>query len=682
MPQCSKPNPALPSHRRKEIENTRLMSLAAQVAAPVRWSTLSDVTGLDAAIVRAMSALHDEQRADGHYAFDLEADAAIPAEYIMVKHFLGELDPEMERRTANYLRRIQEPHGGWPMLAKGELNMSASVKAYFALKIAGDPIDAPHMVRAREAILAHGGAVNMNIFTRMMLAFFGIVPWRAVPVMPVEIMHAPGWFPINIWRFSYWARDTVVPLLVLMAKKPKAANPRNVHIDELFVVPAHAVKRWPKTANQVGFWGHFFVGLDKVLRVVEPLFPKASRESAIRKAVDFLRERLNGEDGVGAIYPSIAYTYMMFNVLGMPQDHPDMVIARSALEKLVAQNGEEAFCQPCLSPVWDTVLAAHALLEASPDETANAERALDWLLPLQVLDVKGDWAYRRPDLRPGGWAFQYKNDHYVDLDDTAVVVMAMDRARNKTGTRRYDNAIARAVEWVVGMQSSNGGWGAFDVDNTSYYLNHIPFADHGALLDPPTADVTARCLSMLGQLGETMETSEAVRRGVAYLIKDQHPEGSWFGRWGINYIYGTWSVLCAFNAVGIDPQHPAIRRAVAWLAEIQNPDGGWGEADAGYALDYVAYQPAETTASQTSWAVIGLMAAGEVDHPAVKRGIAYIQANQGEDGFWEEPHYTGTGFPRVFYLRYLGYSKFFPLWAMARYRNLKQGNTATVLHGM
>ncbi len=682
MPQCSKPTPALPSHRRKEIENTRLMSLAAQVAAPVRWSSLSDVTGLDAAIVRAMSALHDEQRADGHYAFDLEADAAIPAEYIMVKHFLGELDPEMERRTANYLRRIQEPHGGWPMLAKGELNMSASVKAYFALKIAGDPIDAPHMVKAREAILAHGGAVNMNIFTRMMLAFFGIVPWRAVPVMPVELMHAPGWFPINIWRFSYWARDTVVPLLVLMAKKPKAANPRKVHIDELFIVPAHAVKRWPKTANQVGFWGAFFVGLDKVLRVVEPLFPKASRESAIQKAVDFLRERLNGEDGVGAIYPSIAYTYMMFNVLGMPQDHPDMAIARSALEKLVAQNGEEAFCQPCLSPVWDTVLAAHALLEASPDETANAERALDWLLPLQVLDVKGDWAYRRPDLRPGGWAFQYKNDHYVDLDDTAVVVMAMDRARNKTGTRRYDNAIARAVEWVVGMQSSNGGWGAFDVDNTSYYLNHIPFADHGALLDPPTADVTARCLSMLGQLGETMETSEAVRRGVAYLIKEQHPEGSWFGRWGINYIYGTWSVLCAFNAVGIDPQHPAIRRAVAWLAEIQNPDGGWGEADAGYALDYVAYQPSETTASQTSWAVIGLMAAGEVEHPAVKRGIAYIQANQGEDGFWDEPHYTGTGFPRVFYLRYLGYSKFFPLWAMARYRNLRQGNTATVLHGM
>ena len=398
--------------------------------------------------------------------------------------------------------------------------------------------------------------------------------------------------------------------------------------------------------------------------------------------MDFLTERLNGDDGVGAIYPSIAYTLMMFHVLGYADDHPDMVVAQAALEKLVAQNGEEAFCQPCLSPVWDTVLTTHALLEAERDDSEAAERALDWLLPLQVLDVKGDWAYRRPDLRPGGWAFQYKNDHYVDLDDTAVVVMAMDRARNRSGTRRYDEAISRAVEWVLGMQSTNGGWGAFDVDNTSYYLNAIPFADHGALLDPPTADVTARCLSMLGQLGETESSSPAVRRAVEYLLREQHAEGSWFGRWGVNYIYGTWSVLCAFNAVGVDPAHPAVRRAVDWLVEIQNEDGGWGEADSGYALDYAAYLPFESTASQTAWALIGLMAAGGVDHPAVARGVAYLQAHQDEGGHWPEPHYTGTGFPRVFYLRYNGYSKFFPLWAMSRYRNLRQGNTATVLHGM
>ena len=664
------------------MENDRFMPSAAQLVEPVVRSVKPVATGLNAAISKATTALLDEQRADGHFAFDLEADAAIPSEYIMVKHFLGQPDPEMERRTGNYLRRLQEPHGGWPMLAKGELNISASVKAYFALKVAGDSVDAPHMVKAREAILAHGGAAGINIFTRTTLAFFGIVPWSAVPVMPVELMHAPGWFPINIWRFSYWARDTLVPLLVLMAKKPRAANPRKIGIDELFLVPPHQMKRWPRTVNQVGFWGFFFIYLDRLLRVVEPMFPKASRQSAIDKAVDFVRTRLNGDDGLGAIYPSIANTVMMFHVLGMPEDHPDMITAKAALEKLVAHNGEEAFCQPCVSPVWDTVLSAHALLESTPDDVARAEQALDWLVPLQVLDVKGDWAYRRPDLRPGGWAFQYKNDYYVDLDDTAVVVMAMDRARNKTGTRRFDHAIERAREWVVGMQSTNGGWGAFDVDNTSYYLNHIPFADHGALLDPPTADVTARCISMLGQLGETAETNESVRRGLDYLFRDQHPEGSWFGRWGVNYIYGTWSVLCCFNAVGLDPHHPSLRRGIDWLIKIQNQDGGWGEDDAGYGLDYQSYKPSASTPSQTSWAIIGLMAAGEVDHPSVKRGIAYLESLQAADGLWEEERYTGTGFPRVFYLRYLGYAKFFPLWALARYRNLKAGNTATVLHGM
>ena len=524
--------------------------------------------------------------------------------------------------------------------------------------------------------------MRINIFTRTTLAFFGIVPWSAVPVMPVEIMHAPDWFPIHIWRMSYWARDTLVPLLVLMAKKPRAANPRKVGLDELFLVPPHEVKHWPHTANQVGAWGRLFIWLDRLLRVVEPFFPEKSRQSAIDKAVEFCRERLNGDDGLGAIYPSIANTVMMFHVLGVPEDHPDMVTAKSALEKLVARNGDEGFCQPCLSPVWDTVLSAHALLEATQDDSADVERALDWLKPLQVLDFKGDWAHKRPDLRPGGWAFQYKNDHYVDLDDTAVVVMAMDRTRNKTGTRRFDEAIDRAVEWVLGMQSTNGGWASFDVDNESYYLNHIPFADHGALLDPPTADVTARCLSMLGQLGHTAESSDAVRRSVDYLLREQHPEGSWFGRWGVNYVYGTRSVLCAFNAVGIDAAHPAVRRAVAWLVEIQNPDGGWGEGASGYALDHVRYKASPSTASQTAWALIGLMAAGETDAPAVSRGIAYLEANQGEDGFWDEPRYTGTGFPRVFYLRYLGYSKFFPLWAMARYRNLAQGNLSTVLHGM
>ena len=328
------------------------------------------------------------------------------------------------------------------------------------------------------------------------------------------------------------------------------------------------------------------------------------------------------------------------------------------------------------------MLSAHALLEAAQapdlgDAHAAAERALDWLLPHQILDVKGDWAYKRPDLRPGGWTFMYNNAHYPDLDDTAVIVMALDRVRRATGTRRYDEPIARAVEWVVGMQSANGGWASYDVDNTAYYLNYIPFADHGALLDPPTADVTARCVAMLGQLGERASTSEALRRGLEYLIAEQHVEGSWFGRWGVNYVYGTWSVLCGLAAAGVEASHTSMQRAAAWLTQIQNADGGWGEDDHGYSRDYKGYKPSPSAPSQTAWAILGLMAAGEVDSPAIRRGIAHLQHVQATDGLWDEDLHTGTGFPRVFYLRYDGYPKFFPLLAMARYRNLQSGISAS-----
>jgi squalene-hopene/tetraprenyl-beta-curcumene cyclase len=343
----------------------------------------------------------------------------------------------------------------------------------------------------------------------------------------------------------------------------------------------------------------------------------------------------------------------------------------------------EAYCQPCVSPVWDTALTCHALLEAGDDASRAATlRGLDWLVPLQVLDVIGDWSVRRPSVRPGGWAFQYANPHYPDLDDTAVVVMAMDRARRIGAGDRYDPAIARAVEWVKGLQSSDGGWAAFDVDNTFHYLNNIPFADHGALIDPPTEDVTARCVSMLAQLGETRANSEAVERGVQYLLRTQTRDGSWYGRWGLNYIYGTWSSLCALNACGIDPKSAEIRRAVDWLLSIQNPDGGWGEDGSSYKLEYSGHEPAASTASQTAWALLGLMACGEINHPAVERGVRYLAQTQAADGFWNEERFTATGFPRVFYLRYHGYRKFFPLWALARYRNLKAANSAVVSFGM
>jgi squalene-hopene/tetraprenyl-beta-curcumene cyclase len=639
---------------------------------------------LERHISAATQALLARQRPDGHWCFELEADATIPAEYVLLRHYRGERpNLELERKIGVYLRRIQGAHGGWPLVHGGAFDMSASVKAYFALKMIGDDPQAPHMRRARETVLAHGGAARSNVFTRFLLALYGAIPWQGVPTMPVEIMLLPKWFPFHITKISYWARTVLVPLLVLQALKPLASNPRGVRIDELFVVPPTQVRDWPKGAHQTWGWVKFFGVVDRLLKLVEPLFPSAVRRRSIEAAVAFVLERLNGVDGLGAIYPAIANSVMMFDALGYASDDAHLVAARESIERLLVVAAHEAYCQPCVSPVWDTALATHALLEAGGARNeAQARAGLAWLRPLQVLDVKGDWATRRQHLRPGGWAFQYANAHYPDLDDTAVVVMAMDRAARGTSGTPDAAAIARGREWIEGLQSRDGGWAAFDADNTHHYLNNIPFADHGALLDPPTADVTARCVSMLAQLGETRETSAALARGIDALLADQRKDGSWFGRWGMNYIYGTWSALCALGVAGADPRSAPIRRGVDWLLRIQNADGGWGEGADSYKLDYQGLQPAPSTASQTAWALLGLMAAGEVDHPAVARGVAYLVAMQGEDGFWQEEFHTATGFPRVFYLRYHGYSKFFPLWALARYRNLKRGNSRSIALGM
>ncbi|MFZ5779984.1 MAG: squalene--hopene cyclase [Pseudomonadota bacterium] len=637
---------------------------------------------LEADIDRAAQALLGRQKPDGHWVFELEADATIPSEYVLLRQYLGEPDaPELERKIGNYLRRIQGKHGGWPLFHGGDFDISASVKAYFCLKMIGDDPDAPHMARARAAILAHGGAARVNVFTRILLAQFGELSWAHVPTMPVELILLPRWFPIHLSRMSYWARTVIVPLLVLAALRKRARNPRGIGIGELFEVAPVSTGGVP--GHQHRGWALFFNSLDRVLKLVEPLWPRGMRRRAMDRCVDFVRERLNGQDGLGAIYPAMANSVMMYDALGFPPDHPDRAVARDSVERLLVVREDEAYCQPCVSPVWDTALASHAMMEVQGGEAvASAGHGLDWLRPLQELEVRGDWAERRPHVRPGGWAFQYRNAHYPDLDDTAVVVMAMDRARRDGALAgRYDEPIARAVEWVAGLQSANGGWGAFDADNVDHYLNNIPFADHGALLDPPTADVTARCISMLAQLGET-PASPAMRAGLDFLEREQMPDGSWFGRWGVNYIYGTWSALCALGAAGLDGSTPCVRKAADWLISIQNPDGGWGEDCTSYKLDYRGYEPAASTASQTAWALLGLMAAGEVDHPAVERGIAWLRRMQGDDGLWRQDAYTGGGFPRVFYLRYHGYPAYFPVWALARYRNLRRTNSGRPAYGM
>lgn len=636
----------------------------------------SRVDVLDVAIADAAGWLGRRQAADGHWVFELEADATIPSEYILLKHFLAEIDVGRERLIANYLRRTQGNDGGWPLFKDGEFDLSATIKAYYALKMVGDEPDAPHMRRAREVVLAHGGAAKANVFTRILLALFEQVPWRAAPWIRPEAMLMPKWAPFHIDKVSYWSRAVMVPLFVLAAVKAKARNPRRIGIRELFLIPPEDETGY--ISNPTGRpLGDIFLAIDHIGRRAEVLMPRPLERLAINKAMAFIRERLNGEDGLGGIFPAMAYAVMAFDALGTPPDDPDMVVARQAIEKHLVFRKTEAYCQPCLSPVWDTGLALLALLEAGVggDDPA-VESGCRWLVERQVTDVRGDWASARPHLRPGGWAFQYRNDYYPDVDDTAVIVMALHRANEAT----YEKAVSRACEWVMGMQSRNGGWGAFDADNEHYVLNNIPFADHGALLDPPTADVSARCLGMLAQLGYGRD-HPSVARALDYLKGQQEPDGSWFGRWGTNYVYGTWSVLCALNAIGEEPQGPHIRRAVDFLKSRQREDGGWGEDCASYWPER-RLEVKASTPSHTAWAVLGLMAAGEVESEAVKRGIEWLLAAPREGGQWQEELFNAVGFPRVFYLKYYGYSAYFPLWALARYRNLSRSNRKTPAFGI
>ncbi len=631
------------------------------------------------AVDRARDALLRRQKPDGHWVFELEADATIPAEFVLLEHFLDRADADLQGKIAVYLRSIQGAHGGWPLFHDGAFDLSASTKAYFALKMIGDSPDAPHMVRARDAILAAGGAERTNVFTRAQLALYGEVPWHAVPCMPVELVLLPHWFPFHLDKVSYWSRTVIVPLVVLMALRPRARNPRGVHIQELFRTRPAQVRDWIRGPYRSA-WGRFFKYLDGVVRTAEPFFPPAIRRRAIDWSVRFVTERLNGEDGLGGIYPAMANTVMMFDTLGYPPDHPDAAIAWAAIRKLLVVEEDRAYCQPCLSPVWDTSLAGHAVAEADGGDTPSVAAASAWLQSKQVLDVVGDWAVSRPHAVPGGWAFQYENAHYPDVDDTAAVGLLLHRHLAEKGDDpALAEAVRRARDWVVGMQGRDGGWGAFDADNNHDYLNHIPFADHGALLDPSTADVTARCVAFLAQAGMAAD-DPVIARAVSWLRSEQEADGSWFGRWGTNYIYGTWSVLGALNAAGVAHDDPAIRRAVGFLVETQREDGGWGEDNESY-----AHAPRgryhRSNPSQTAWALLALMAAGEADHPSVARGIAWLAAQQKPDGEWDEAPYTAVGFPRVFYLRYHGYKLFFPLMALARYRTLRRSNERRVAWG-
>ena len=626
---------------------------------------------LNKAIAKAQDKLLSLQDEAGYWVFELEADCTIPSEYILLMNYLGDIDEGLQTKIATYLRSRQSEDGSYPLFTGGPGEISCSVKVYYALKLAGDSPDAPHMPRLRDFILSAGGAAKANVFTRIALATFEQLPWRGVPYIPVEIMLFPSWFPFHLDKVAYWSRTVMVPLFIICTLQAKAKNPKQVNILELFVThPDEEQHYFPERT----LLNKIFLGLDFLGKKTRSLIPKKIHDLAIAKAKDWIIERLNGEDGLGGICPAMMGAYQAMLLLGMPKDHELVVTAKQAIDKLLVINEHDAYCQPCLSPVWDTALAALALQETdkstvtelNPHSNPALTRAYDWLKSKQLSDEPGDWRKSKPNLAGGGWAFQFENPYYPDVDDTAVVGFAMAESK----LPNLEESIHRATRWIVGMQSVNGGYGAFDVDNTYYYLDEIPFADHGALLDPPTSDVSARCAMLMAKVAQDHdEYLPALERTINYLRSEQEVDGSWFGRWGTNYIYGTWSTLLGLEQTNLPKTDPMYTKAVAWLKSVQREDGGWGEDNYTYHDKSVAGTYRFSTAFQTAWAVLALMAAGEAHSAEVKAGIDFILHHQQADGVWNDKCFTAPGFPKVFYLKYHGYDKFFPLWALARYRN-------------
>ncbi len=632
---------------------------------PPREVTQAEV---EEALHRARVALLARQnREEGYWVGELQADSTLTSEYLLLRRFLGRDDPEREAAAARYLQHCQLPDGGWGIYPGGPSDLSATVKAYFALKVTGASPGEDCLRRARDLILARGGAARVNVFTRILLALFGQYEWRYIPAMPVEIILLPHLFPFTVYKISYWSRTVLVSLLIIFAHRPFRPVPPGRGIEELFVSPVRgAAFPWERPWWRIR---NFFLVLDRLLHLYEAHPVPPLRTRALRAAREWILPRMRGSGGLGAIYPAMANSIIALTCLGYPTDHPDLQKALKEIEALEIWDERGLHLQPCHSPVWDTCLAALALLASGlASDHPALQRAATWLLTTQSTRP-GDWALTLPGVEPGGWYFQFENEFYPDVDDAAVALMVLHAVRLPAETGKKEAAIARGLTWMLAMQGRDGGWGAFDKDNNRLLFNQIPFADHGALLDPSSNDVTARALEALARL-QYPRDHPAVQRGLEFLRAHQEPEGPWYGRWGVNYIYGTWSVLAALHTLGEPMEQEMVRRAVAWLLAHQNPDGGWGESCHSYTDPRTAGQGV-STASQTAWALLALLYAGEAHHPAVPRGVAFLLHRQKSSGFWDEEEFTGTGFPRVFFLRYHMYRHYFPLWVLSLYRTLR-----------
>ena len=621
-------------------------------------------SSIDTAIDRALFGLIKGQDPKGFWCYELECDVTIPSEYILMMHYIGDIDKKIQSKIATYIRKGQQKNGGWSLYPGGTTSISNTVKAYYALKLAGDDTESSHMLLAKRAILERGGAAKSNVFTRIMLAIFEQVPWRAIPFTPVEIMLLPKWFPFHISKISYWSRTVMVPLFILYSFRATAKNPTKIDVRELFETPPEKERNYFPARSHLN---KAILITERIAFRLQWLIPGFIHKMALKKAKDWFMVRLNGESGLGAIFPAMINAYEALLLLGYDKNDEVVKTARKSIDLLLVEKDNEAYCQPCVSPVWDTILAAQALIETRDERSIHPiQNGLKWLQKKQIVLKSGDWSEDRPNLAPGGWAFQFDNDYYPDLDDTAFAGLAM----VKSDFQKYKRNIKLAADWLVGMQSTNGGFAAYEVNNTHYYLNEIPFADHGALLDPPTADVAARCIMFLASIVDKYpEYQDAIDKGIKYLNQEQEENGAWFGRWGTNYVYGTWSVLMAFEEMKIKCDDERVKRGAAWLKSVQRKDGGWGESNDSYENYGKPGMGYKSTISQTAWAVLGLISAGEVSSTSVSRGVDFLLKVQDNDGLWSDAEFQAPGFPKILYLKYHGYDKYFPLWAISRYRN-------------
>ncbi|MDE3154131.1 MAG: squalene--hopene cyclase [Acidobacteriota bacterium] len=620
---------------------------------------------LATAIDRGVERLLAWQTTDGYWLGELEADTTLESDYILYLHVLGRADRTRIDKLANYIRRRQLADGGWNIYEDGPSELNATVKAYVALKLAGDGVEAPHMQAACRRVRELGGLERTNSFARFYLALAGAVGWEMVPAVPPELMILPGWLPVNLYEMSSWTRAIVVPLTILYACRPQWTLPDTARVDELFLDPERKTVAFEWDATLFS-WRNFFLAVDRAAKLYERLPWKPFRARALRQARAWLTEHLDRSDGLAAIYPAMMNAVFAMLALGHPEGEPQLAHEIAELARFEIEEPDTLRLQPCVSPVWDTAIAVVALAEAGLPPTHPAlVRAGDWLVDQQILGP-GDWQVKNRDAEPGGWAFEFRTDFYPDVDDTAFVLQALQRVRCSDPARQ-DAAIRRGLRWMVSMQNRDGGWGAFDRDNDRAILTQIPFADHNAMIDPSSVDVTARVVECLGRFGWPA-TDPVVVRGLAYIRREQTAEGAWYGRWGVNYLYGTSGVLRALEALRLSAREYG-QRAVAWLRSVQNADGGFGETCGSYD-DPAQMGRGASTASQTAWGLIGLLAAAPATDPAVARAVECLLDQQHGDGSWDEQGTTGTGFPRVFYLKYHLYRQAFPLYGLARYRTL------------